>query len=143
MPIYQYVCRNRHGFERYLPLEEYSFPQTCDICGMLGQRLISPPLFVSAEPDCCYDSPITGEPITSMAARRNDLAKHHCVPYDPELKKDQIRHQHEHDAALDQSIDEAVEHVWARMPTKTRGTIAREIVEQGTIVTVERTAPTL
>ena len=123
-----------------MSLSAYVPEVQCD-CGMRATRIITAPIIVTATPLVCYDSPIDGSPVTSMAARRNDLAKHDCVPYDPELKKDQVRHQQENDVALDKSVDESVERSWEKMSTTARGKVASEIIDQGTTVNVERTAP--
>ena len=140
MPIYEYDCFNGHKFERYLPLVDYSLPQVCE-CGLMGKRFLSPPLLVKVQPDCRYDSPVTGAPITTMAQRAEDMKRHDCVPYDPELKTDQLRHQQDQDAALDKSVDEHVERVWETMPTAARSKVASEVVEQGATVNIIRTAP--
>ena len=141
MPLYEYVCANRHGFERALSMQDYSLPQTCEVCGMLGQRVISAPLIVKVQQECRYDSPIDGAPITNWQQRRNDLDKHNCQEYDPMMKQDADRRQREQDAALDQSIDEHVERTWERMPTAARGKVASEVEGQGVTAEIIRTAP--
>lgn len=140
IPIYEYACFNGHKFERYLPLEDYSLPQTCE-CGMLGKRFLSPPLLVKVQQECRYDSPITGEPITTWQQRRNDLDKHNCQEYDPEMKRDADLRVHEADAKLDHSVDEHVERTWGKMPTKVRAAIASELVDHGVTAEIIRMAP--
>lgn len=141
MPLYQYRCAKNHAFERYLSLEDYSLPQACEACGLLGVREISAPLLVSAQAECRYDSPIDGTVITTWEQRRDDLARHNCVAYDPEMKTDTERRITEKDTTLDRSLDEHVEKTWANMPTAARRQVASELVDQGMDAHIIRQAP--
>lgn len=49
MPIYEYRCAQcSEGFERTLPISRYDEPQSCDVCGGEGKRLISKPHIIFA-----------------------------------------------------------------------------------------------
>jgi hypothetical protein len=109
-------------------------------CGLWAGRVMTAPLLAFAQPECRYDSPVTGEPITSWAARRNDLAKHNCRPYDPEQKTDYQRRIKEADASLDKSIDEHVERTVEKMDTKTRGKLYSDLVDKHLDVDYVRSA---
>lgn len=100
--------------------------------------MITAPLLVKVAADVRYDSPVTGEPITSWAQRNDDLKRHDCIPYDPEMKKDAARRQQEKLDALDKSIDTQVEAAIEKMPTKERAKLHSEVVEQGKTVEVTR-----
>jgi hypothetical protein len=94
-------------------------------------RLICAPLLVKAQPECRYDSPIDGTPITTWRQRRTDLDRHNCQPYDPEMKTDAVRRRQEKDAAIERSVDATVEEAFEKMPTKTRAKLASEVTDQG------------
>jgi len=93
---------------------------------------------VVAKPDLSYDSPIDGKPITSWNARREDLKRHNCIEYDPEMKKDAVRHQQERDAALDQQIDQSVGESIAKMSDTQRTQLKKEVIGQGADIKVVR-----
>lgn len=83
------------------------------------------------QPECRYDSPITGEPITSWAKRTEDLAKHNCEPYDPARKQDYLKRMADNDARLDKAMGETAEEFVEKLPTKQRGQLQSELTEQG------------
>lgn len=136
MPLYEYECPNGHSLEIRLPLSEYNAPQTC-FCGSPAQRVITKPAYGFASRDICYDSPIDGTPITSLRARANDLAKHDCIPYDPEMRKDAARNRERSQRELERKIDETVEAEIERMPSRKREQLASEL-SSGADVTIER-----
>lgn len=137
MPLYSYRCTHGHEFSRYTPLAQYREYPLCD-CGSPTEIVITAPLLVTVQPNVCYDSPVTGEPITSMAQRREDLARHNCQDYDPMMKDDYLRRQKESADHLDQSIDRHLDETWEKMPTATRGKLASEVVEQGLTAEYQR-----
>jgi len=126
MPLHDWRCADGHAFERYIAIAELASPQHCE-CGALAERVFLrfPMAWVSA--DVHYDSPIDGRAITSAQARREDLARNDCVPYDPELKTEQQRRQKEKDAALDKSVDETVDREIALMPARSREKLQAEL----------------
>jgi len=136
-PIYEYCCGNQHLFERYLSFQDYSLPQVCE-CGRLGERIISAPILVVAQPNVCYDSPIDGTPITSMAQRRQDMDKHNCQDYDPMMKQDYMARIADSEKALEKQVDEHVDKIWEKLPTAVKGKMASEVVDQGMTPTIER-----
>lgn len=137
MPWYEYVALDGCRFETYLPVSRYKEVQFCQH-GDLMEQVIGAPLMVKVEPTIAYDSPIDGQHITSWHARREDLKRHDCVEYDPEMKKDYLRGIEERDRQLDRSVDAHVEAAIERMPTKQRGRLHSELVEQGMDAQYER-----
>jgi len=137
MPIYVYECSQGHQTEAYLLFADHQPTLRC-ACGVWAQQIMTAPLLVSATPEVCYDSPIDGRPITSMAARREDLARTGCVPYDPEQKTDLLDRRKAEDAALDRSIDASVEAAIEKMPTKRRAQLHSELTEQGADLKITR-----
>ena len=70
-------------------------------------------------PEFGYESPTTGNFITSDKARREDLAASGCIEYDPEMKTDQKRRIAEQDAKLDKEFDQSIDKaIWALPPDK-------------------------
>lgn len=132
MPFYEYLCAKGHQFGKFSSLAEHRRWMPCETCGVLAEQIICAPILVVTQPECRYDSPVTGEPITSWAQRQNDLAKHNCQPYDPEMKTDYMNRMQEGERALDENIDQTVEAAWEKMPTAKRNQLASELVERGT-----------
>lgn len=137
MPKYEFSCSNGHSFEEFLPVARMQTPYACP-CGARTRRLITAPLLVLAQAECRYDSPIDGTPITSWSQRREDLARHNCQEYDPQMKTDYLRRQKESEQALEREVDESVEKAIAQMPYRERARLHSELVEQGMTAEVER-----
>jgi len=126
MPLYEFRCECGAEFERYLPVSGYDTPQECQ-CGAKARRIISIPTLVVVSPDINYDSPIDGRPITSMAARREDLARSNCTPYDPDIKQDYHRRIEQSERALEKAVDETVDRELSNMPARKREKLEAEL----------------
>ena len=98
-------------------------------------------MLVIPQPECRYESPIDGTPITSWAQRREDLARHNCEPYDPGRKEDYLRRQKESQGALDRAMDSTIEEAVELMPYKQRAKLNAELTEAGVTAEVERRTP--
>jgi hypothetical protein len=96
--------------------------------------MITAPLMVMAQTECRYDSPIDGTVITTWAQRRDDLDRNHCMPYDPEMKRDGETRLKDSDAALARHVDEHVERTIEKMDSHTRGTLYNEMAHEGKTV---------
>lgn len=131
MPQYLYQCPVGHKTTKFLALANHQPLSDCGTCGVLAEQVITAPLLVKAAQDVCYDSPITGAPVTSWAQRREDLAKHGCMPYDPEMKTDYTNRLKAEDAALDKTIETHVEQAIEKMATKQRNALASDILDKG------------
>lgn len=129
MPLYEYVCQAGHRQTKYFCLSDHVGEIGCP-CGEKAEQVISAPMMLKVAEDVCYDSPIDGKPITSWAARQEDLARSGCQPYDPEMKTDMVRRRKAEDAALDQAVEATVEEAVEKMPTKKRGALMSELTEQ-------------
>ena len=126
MPTYEYECPKGHEFERILPVARYDEPQTCE-CGNVAQKLISRPALAWAAREVNYDCPITGIPITSMAQHKDNLARHGCQQYDPEMRKDADNFRKRTQEALEKSVDETVEAAIEKMPSRKKEVLEREL----------------
>jgi putative FmdB family regulatory protein len=109
MPIYTYKCPQCGEFDRFLKLEKHANVIECPVCARLSTQVITAPLIVQVRPDCHYQSPIDGRPITSHRDRVEDMARNGCIEYDPEMRKDADRRLKEAEIALDRDIDTSVE----------------------------------
>lgn len=141
MPRYVYLCRDEHTFTRFSTVAEHSPVAICP-CGQQARQVITAPVLVKCAADVCYDSPIDGRPITSHDAHKEDLKRHDCVAYDPEMKRDYERRLAESDARLAASIDAHVEESIEKMPTAKRAQLYSELTEQGMTADVVRSTPT-
>lgn len=109
---------------------------------MLAEQIISAPTLVWGQPECRYDSPIDGTPITSYAQRQEDMKRNNCREYDPEMKKDAQRRLQEGEQSLNKAVGESVEEAIAKMPTAKRGKLYSELAEQGVSADIVRKSVT-
>lgn len=140
MPTYCYRCEAGHDFTRFTTVSEHSPLAQCP-CGVWGSQIITAPQMVKVAQDVCYDSPITGAPITSHAARIEDMKRHDCVEYDPEMKTDARRRADESQAAFERTIEESVAHDIARLPSAKKQQLISEVVHQGLTPEPVRSTP--
>lgn len=90
MPIYTYQCSECSNVkEAYRHISErHNSPHCCNIKTTI---CIMPAM---VQPDLPgYESPITGVWVEGRKARREDLKKHRCIPYEEGMKQDAIREQ--------------------------------------------------
>lgn len=128
---YLYRCDRQHVTEKICPASLYEEAVPCDECDLVAVRVFTPPLLVSVKQDIGYESPIDGRVITSWQAREEDMKRHHCIEYDPEMKTDVDRRRNESQRQLDAAIDDTVSESIAKMSTKERGKLYSEVTEQG------------
>lgn len=131
MPIYEFKCPQECQEERYLRVKDYHERQWCLKHWELMAHVITAPLMVKVAADVAYDSPIDGKIINSWTARKEDLKRSGCRPYDEGMKQDYHRHIKESESALDKAVDASVEEAVEHMPTATRGKLFSELVDQG------------
>lgn len=109
MPVYSYCCANGHRFDRYLPLARYAEPQTCE-CGADSKKSIYPVAIRGDLPG--YESPTTGKWVEGRTARRDDLARSGCRPWEgleqetKESARQRAYAEQKADAALERAIGE-------------------------------------
>lgn len=137
MPAYEYRCANKHKVTKFFRVRDYVEAVDCDKCDLAAVRIFTAPM-VKVAPDVCYDSPIDGKPITTHAARYEDMKRNGCIPYDPEMHKDAARKVQEDNAALDVSIDDTVHREVARLPKAKKDQLVKEVVNMGMTAEVMR-----
>jgi putative FmdB family regulatory protein len=139
MPTYEYRCDACGNAEdAYRTVDTRDDAPLC--CGRPMARQISRVMgFVQA--DICYDSPVTGKAITSKQARIEDLARHNCRPYDPEMKTDYQRRIADDEKKLDKAVDETIDRTIAAMPARKREKLEAELQGGVTAEPVRLTAP--
>jgi len=135
MPIYEYRCPFCLKVEdHYRSVEGRTDAPECHRRPM--ERLISAPMVVPDLPG--YQSPVDGRWIEGRNARREDLARNNCVPYEPSMKADQARRLAASNAAIDAKVDAHVESEISRMPARKRELLEAEL--RGSDVTVQRSS---
>lgn len=139
MPIYEYECDCGTEFTRYLPAAQYLDPQICE-CGARAQKVIRSVPMAFIQPDCHYESPIDGRPITSWAQRKEDLARSGCVEYDPQQRVAYDRRVKEEADHLEKAMDETIDREIATMPTRKREILENEM-QAGVNLETIRTTP--
>lgn len=135
MPIYAYRCQQGHAFDRYLPMAEFATEQSCE-CGAVSRKIITAAMIRGDIPG--YQSPVDGRWVEGKRARREDLARNNCVPYEPSMKQDHMKRIERSNAAIDAKVDAHVESEIARMPARKREKLEAEL--RGSDVSVERSS---
>lgn len=69
-----------------------------------------------------YRSPVTDEWVEGRRARRNDLRRHNCRPYEgrEQESKEAARHQAEKERRLDALAEKMAHRAWAEAPERVR-----------------------
>lgn len=124
MPLYEFGCTNGHIFDRFLPLARYAEAQTCE-CGAASTKRLTAPLVVADLPG--YQSPVDGRWIEGRRARREDLARNNCVPYEPSMKAEMLRRQAREDERIGQKIEHHFDAEVAAMPMRKRELLEQEL----------------
>lgn len=107
MPFYTTVCKQCAARGSvYRKIAERNDLPACDCGGELFRPVEAPRVVPDITP---YQSPATGQWVTSATERRNDLARSNCVPYDPGMKQDAQRNAdralREADTLVDHFVD--------------------------------------
>jgi len=131
MPTYSYRCSDGHTTLMMVPVSLYQATVPCETCAEIAERVFTAPILVKVAQDVHYASPVTGQPVQSHAARREDMARHGCVEYDPEMKKDVDRRRDESMQALEAGIEETVYEEMAKMSSAQKAKLASEVIDQG------------
>ena len=131
MPTYPYRCANKHETVKFFRVKDYEEAVDCDKCDLAAVRIFTAPVMVKAAQDVRYTSPVDDRPITTHAARREDMKRHDCIEYDPEMRKDAARKHRERSEAFERGVEETVAQEIAKMPAKKKAKLVQEVVHQG------------
>lgn len=85
-----------------------------------------------------YESPITGEVITSHRRRDEDMKASGCVDYEPSLKGEIERDLDRADKELETKMGDDMEHMIKEMPARKQEQLEQELAS-GIDVSLERT----
>ena len=108
MPLHTFICEQKHVSELYQPLDRLREFEECTTCGEQAQKhFLKAPMGRVEKIE--YTSPIDGRPITTKAARIEDMARNGCVEYDPGMKTDYLKKQRESEQEMDRKLDAVVE----------------------------------
>ena len=136
MPVYDWKCSCGAVTTVYRKVANYKDPVACGICNGSTERVLSAPkIFVSGE--VSYTCPITGVPITSAKAHRENLARHGCRVLEAGETAEVTKRKERADAELENSISETAEAFVESLSSESREQLGREI-ESGLDVTVLR-----
>lgn len=137
MPLHDFMCERGHVTEE---LVAQGVDQITCACYLPAHKVFLTPPMGFVQRDICYDSPIDGRPITTKQARLDDLARHGCIEYDPEMKKDQAARIAREEAALEAAVDQTVDREIAQMPARKREKLEAEM-QGGMDAVPERMTP--
>ena len=126
-PIYEYKCEDGHEFDRYLKLDDYKAPQTCE-CGKEAKKVITGTMLnCDIAPWDSYVSPASGKLITSYKERAADMKATGTCDYDPGIRTDNAKRQKETEVKLDKAVDETVGKAFQEMPSKEKEKLTNEL----------------
>lgn len=119
MPIYQYKCPVHGVFDRYLRVENHVNKIQCPHCLVDADQVIGAPVVhIPAsmrwdfEP---YESPSSGNIITTQAQRKRDMANTCCIEWEPGMKQDTERNRKASEDKLMRDMGETVERKLSEM----------------------------
>ena len=140
MPRYQYGCPKCGVFERILRVSDHKNVIKCD-CGEDARQIITPvtvviPSHMSATGVSAYESPVSGQVITTQRQRANDLAASGCMEYEPGIKQDADRRVIDDEKRLDAAVDETFEREFSAMTSEKRESLMNEIAAGASAETV-------
>lgn len=140
--IYTYRCSQGHTFEIHRRVADHQPVEVCD-CGVEAPQVLHAPVMVKVACDVRYTSPIDDQPITSHHARLEDLKRHDCVPYDPEMKTDARRRAAESQAQLESAVEQTVCEEIGKLSHAKKTQLIQEVVHQNMTVEPVRATPAL
>lgn len=127
MPIYEYWCHKcAKRFEAVHSVAEYQALTPHPECGEIGEkRIFTANLVCDDLPG--YLSPVTEKWVEGRRARREDLARSGCRPYDPGEKEEFLRRRAKEEADLDRSVDSQIDAAVAQMPARKLELLEQEV----------------
>ena len=137
MPLFPYRCANKHDTLKVLRVKDYEEAVDCEQCTLAAVRVFTAPV-VKVAVDVHYTSPIDKRPITTHAARREDMKRNGCMEYDPERQKDVARREQGGGGALEATIDETGHREVAKLPKAKKDQLVKEVTRQGMTVEAVR-----
>ena len=130
MPVYEYNCPRCGVFERVCKVENHKNKVVCN-CGTLSNQIITKvTTFVPAsmrwdfDP---YESPSTGNIISTQKQRNADLANSGCIEWEPGMKQDKERMIATKEKDLDSKVDRSVDKALNNMSADTIESLGRGI----------------
>lgn len=109
MPLYDYQCGTCNKVQRSVHNTADKCEDGPECCGSVSRLVwLKTPGFMGASQFESYLSPCDGRPITSEAARREDLARNNCVPYEDGIKQDQMRNLAKDEVETERFVDSIV-----------------------------------
>lgn len=130
MPLHDLRCEAGHVFESFIPLAMFGGAQealrfTCH-CGATAQIVhLRAPMLATDLPG--YQSPVDGRWVEGKRARREDLARNNCVPYEPSMKQEYMRKVERSEQALDKALDQQIEAEIHQLPARKRELLEQEL----------------
>lgn len=120
MPLYEARCRACGSVHEYVrPIARCMETPIC--CAAPTEKVILSAPFGQVDIPA-YESPITGEWIEGRAARRNDLAKHGCRPWEGMEQEQKVAAEARKriDAEIDKQIETAAVDAWQALKPEQR-----------------------
>lgn len=120
-------CKCGEVFEPPEDRKDYQFAP-CPECGQLANRIVKKaPLFFIKGQFEAYESPITGEIISSARQRAEEMKRHDCVDYEPTIRNDIDRSIKEAERKLEKAVDETVDYQLSTMDSRKRELLEQEL----------------
>ena len=123
MPVYACQCSVCHREADYFATVAERNDHVPQCCGQTMERIVSAP-FVQADIPA-YVSPATGRVISSRAARRDDLARSNCRPWEGfgDETKEAARQRNYLEQKQDAKLTEVAHRTWHELPADKRAVL--------------------
>ena len=155
MPLHDFKCPVGHITEHYVDhgVDRVPCPK-CRECtpeclanhipgyevlhiGFLAEKVfLRAPMTAVDYPGYC--SPVDGRWVEGRVARREDLARNECIPYEPGMRQDYERRQKAENERFEASLDHTIEGEIHAMPTRKRELLEQEL-RSGADIEITRT----
>lgn len=123
MPLYDFHCKACDRMDvAYRHISRRNEPAQCK-CGEPMERVILAP---AVQPDLPgYESPVTGQWIEGKSARREDLRRTGCRPYEDGERQDFQRQKAHDEKKFEKSMHDAIARQFYALPEQKRRQLTR------------------
>lgn len=133
MPVYVAQCPGCERTAEYVRCiaEHFKAPK-CDGCGVQMQQILTPVRGFVDMP--AYRSPIDGREVRGRAARREDLKRNNCRPYEGREQEEKVaaKHRAEQEKKFDEKLTDELSAGYETLSADKRAALEHLVIENTT-----------